>query len=786
MTERRSSRAAASVAAGLLAVSAAIPSAAQPESLPPVAPADSYPKTSNRTVDYVIAVELDPGEKTIAGTERVTWRNGSADTVGELWFHLYLNAWKNESSSSLRERRGRDRRGEGMRPGEWGWIDVTSLKSEAGADLLPALAFEHPDDDNADDRTVARVTLPAPVPPGGSVTVEIGFKARFPHAIGRTGYHDDYFMAAQWFPKLGVYEGKGRGMPGGNGWNCHQYHGSGEFYADFGTYEVSVTTPARYEKKVGGTGRIIREEKSKDADAVTTTFRAEDVHDFAWVADPDFVVSTYTFEGANPDNRDQNAEMMRLRTDVFRFGSDRDFGLRDVEVRILLQPEHERLAERHRDAAMNALRYFGIWFGPYPYDTLTLVDPAHNAGATGGMEYPTLITLGASLFSPRATHSPEGIITHEFGHQYWYGLVANNEFEESWLDEGFTSYTEDRARRRLYPDFPDRIDSTRYAGFTVFATPLLELPSRLDRGDVRRVFFLSGAGVPLGNPFLDYLRDLPFLNFLHDVPSPARETRRARYLSDTKADPMVRNSWEYLSPQSYRINSYDKPALFLMTLEGLLGEDAWLRVLRTYQQRFRFRHPTSADFLAVLNEVSGSDHSALFDQVVRGSNVLDYAVTEVTSRKKKESRGVFDGPEGRKFVGPRPGEDEPDENGDDDDEESSGGTDDDGPEGAIFESEVVVRRLGEVIVPVEIEIRFEREPSIYVGWDGVDRWKRFRFEKKSRLEWAKVDPKGKLALDVDPSNNGLRREPDRRAPLMWSVRFLQWLQNAMHHYTRYS
>lgn len=769
--------------AALLALVAA-KALAQTEAPPPapaaVAPAASYPAAAERVVAYEIAVTLDPGEKTITGRESVTWRNTTeSDSVGDLFFHLYFNAFKNEASTAFRESGGRGRRGESIRPGEWGYVDLLSMKTAGGADLLATLEYRHPDDDNADDRTVARVALPEPVRPGQSVTVEIEFRARFPHAFRRAGYHDDFFMATQWFPKLGVYEGARGGMPGGNGWNCRQYHASGEFFSDFGTYEVAITAPAAYKGKIGATG-VLKSSVEGPGGTVTETFAAEDVHDFAWVADPDFVVESRPFEARGDRGlsteaaQDLSIEVGRLKS-AFGFASEAEFGLKDVEVRLLVQPEHARHAGRHFEAAFNALRYFGLWFGPYPYPTLTLVDPAYNAGAAGGMEYPTLITLGTSIFSPRATHSPEGVLSHEFGHQYWYGLVANDELEEAWLDEGFTSYTESLAREKLDTAYPHPIASKRYAGLPVFATPLLELPSELPRSDVRSAFFLSAAGVPLGNPLLDYLRDLPFLNFVDGMPNPARDTRRARYLTALSVDPMKRNSWEYLDGASYRVNAYDKPFLFLATLDGILGRDAFLRVLRTYQQRFRFRHPTSADFLAVLNEASGRDMTALFEQVVNGSSRLDYAVTEVASTKVGQVNGVFDGPEGRVIVGPKPGE-EP--------KPSDARLEE--PVGAVYRSEVVVRRLGEVVVPVEIEIKFEREPATLVEWDGADRWKRFRFEKPARLEWARVDPGGKIALDANPSNNGLRREPDPRAAAQWSLRFLQWLQNVLHHYTRYS
>ena len=233
--------------------------------------AQSLPERSDRVVDYQISVALDPSKHELTGRQTLTWRNPSTtDAVSELQFHLYLNAFKNTKSTFVKESGGQ-LRGDEMAKDGWGWIDITSLRTATGADLKPTLAFIQPDDGNKDDQTVARVTLPEPVPPGGSVTLEMAFTSRLPQVFARTGHKDDFYLAGQWFPKLGVYEPAGmRGRETG-GWNCHQFHANSEFYADFGTYAVDITVPSHY--IVGATGERKRERKNGNG-TTTYTLRA--------------------------------------------------------------------------------------------------------------------------------------------------------------------------------------------------------------------------------------------------------------------------------------------------------------------------------------------------------------------------------------------------------------------------------------------------------------------------------------------------------------------------------
>jgi hypothetical protein len=282
----------------------------------------------------------------------------------------------------------------------WGSTDVASLRlvrpDGTRSDLTSQIRYIAPDDGNAADRTVMSVPASAPIQPNETVEIEIEWTSKIPRPFARTGYIDDYYFIAHWFPKIGVLEDRG--------WNTHQFHAVTEFYADYGVYEVGITVPQGF--VVGASGR--QYQRSDNADGTAThRYRSEDIHDFAWTASPRFIEARRIFEHA---------------------------GLNRVEMRLLLQPEHRGQEARHFDAAAGTLRWFGEWFGAYPYDHLTIVDPAFQSGS-GGMEYPTLLTAGTRWLAPVAVTVPESVTIHETAHQWWYGVVGTNEFESAWMDE---------------------------------------------------------------------------------------------------------------------------------------------------------------------------------------------------------------------------------------------------------------------------------------------------------------------------------------------------------------
>jgi peptidase M1-like protein len=509
------------------------------------------PPLSPRNANYTIAARLDPATRTITGSETITWRNIATVAATELQFHLYWNAWKDTRSTFMRERAlggssGRDRP---PTADEWARIDVTTIKV-GGDDRTATKRFIAPDDDNPDDQTAMAVRLAQPIVPGGTATIDVEWSAHVPRPFARTGAIGNFFFIAQWFPKLGVLQDEG--------WNCHQFHSSTEFFSDFGVYDVSLTVPGEW--PLGATGVEVRRYANTDGTA-TYRYYQEDVHDFAWTTSPDYLERTARFE--HPQ-------------------------LPAVEMRLLLQREHAAQAERHFDATRTTLRYYGEWFGPYPYGHITIIDPAYQSGA-GGMEYPTLFTAGTRWLAPARVTTPEGVTVHEAGHQFWYGMVANNEFEDAWMDEGLNTYSTARAVAQVYD--PNYLALRYFGGFVPWV-----------------------------------FRDIAL----------SRETegnRLAGYRRDAKSDMPSTPSFRYF-PSTGGSITYNKTALWLNTMERWVGWPAMQRILSRHFERWRFKHPKPDDFFAVVNEVGGRDFGGFFDQVYRSSNVFDYGVQDLKSERE--------------------------------------------------------------------------------------------------------------------------------------------------------
>jgi hypothetical protein len=654
-------------------VAMALPPLVDDPTLPPL------PAQSPRNASYTIKARLDPEAHVIDGRLELAWRNTTGAPQSTFPFHLYWNAFRNNLSTTAR---GQSRRvATGNDPRRWGYTDVSRITVSAGGgetDVTATRRFIQPDDGNPDDRTVMEVTTPSPVAPGAVAVFRLDWRSLVPYGdVGRAGWIHDFHFVAQWFPKIGVFW-KGA-------WNAHQFHPTTEFFSDYGIYDVALTVPSGF--VVGATGAL---REAHDAAGGMRTFRfyQEDVHDFAWTTSRRFVEKTGRFESP---------------------------GYPPVDIRLLVQPEHEAVSERYIEAARVALRAYGAWSAPYPYAQLTIVDPAWGSAA-GGMEYPTLITGGAGVFAPPALFSPESVTIHEAGHQFWYGLVGTNEFEEPWLDEGFNRYHDRKAYALAYGA---RGQGTRYFGL---------------RGRALSGWPVVAPGVVVGRG----------------------DDLLAGLRKHGQDDVMARRSWDFENAEAYGLNAYNKPALSLQTLEGLIGDEMMTRVLRTYARRYRFAHPTSADFIATVNEVTGRDWQWYFDQTWYSAEECDYAV-DVKTARTRVPRGYVDGPSGPALTEP----------GDDGDDERP------------YESEVTVRRLGGVRLPVEVRVDFADGRTVRETWDGQYRWTRFRYA--GRVVAATVDPERRIALDVDPSNNGWVEETGRarRAATKWAARWMFWFQHLL-------
>jgi hypothetical protein len=490
---------------------------------------------SVRVVAYTIDAHLDPTTHKIRGKESLVYRNLTGQPQDVFPFHLYLNAFQ-PKSTFMRERRLSNPEYQ-WKPESFGAINIKSLSVEGVGDLTSQMQFIRPDDGNFDDHTLFQIHIPKPVPPNGDIKFDIAFEDTLPLIVARTGYIRDFFMVGQWFPKVGVWWH--------GAWNCHQFHNNTEFFADFGTFDVNLTVPRNF--VLGAGGDLVYSRDNSDS-TKTATYHSEDVHDFSWTASPSFQLVEDSWTGSA--------------------------GV--VKIHLLMSPGHEATTTRYLHVIKGTLTAFDQWYGPYPYGRLTIVDPPHGGFAAGGMEYPTLITADTDRMMPAGVLLPELVLEHEFGHQYWYGMVATNEFEDAWLDEGINSYTEVKVMDELFG------------------------------------------------------KNTSELNF-HALNLDEDNGQRLAYLSEPDYDPITRFAWQFFNSGSYSGITYGKTATVLLTLEKVIGEDTMRRALHTYFMRYRFTHPTGKDFLKTIEEVSGQDLRWYFNQAVYGTNLFDYAVEDVQS-----------------------------------------------------------------------------------------------------------------------------------------------------------
>jgi hypothetical protein len=507
---------------------------------------------SDRISGYKMKVKLDTEAKTVSGTMEAFWVNRSSDTVPDIRMHLYMNAFKSNRTTSYIEAVNN---GWEMSPGskasDRGWIDIKSFTNKSGADLMPALDYISPDDGNKGDSTVLKVTLPEPAKPGDTVFVKVNFETKLPSQIRRTGYSGDFYFVGQWFPKFGVYEPAGMRYASTGGWNCHQFHANSEFYSDHSVYDVTITLPSEY---VTGSGGMLISE-SVDGASKTQVFRAEDIVDFAWTAWPGYAVFKEKWNNVN--------------------------------ITLLIPKDRVRQAERQFTAIKHALEYLANNVGPYPWPHVTFVDPPSIGSGAGGMEYTTLFTSESSYFMPSFFHMPEMVTVHEFGHAYFMGILASNEFEEPWLDEGVNSYWENRIMDNYYGKNSGLINSG-----------LLKIAD----GTYSRLSY---------------------------VMSPAKQV-----ISNNEY------SWNY-PHGTYGMMSYLKTATWLHTLSGIVGEETMNDIFREYYKKWAFKHPSGKDFVNVVNDVVrrehgdqfGPDMNWFFDQTLYGTGICDYKVSGIINRK---------------------------------------------------------------------------------------------------------------------------------------------------------
>jgi hypothetical protein len=494
-------------------------------------------------VAYEIDARLDEPRGVLAGTERIRYTNRSPDTLTTFSLHLYLNAFRPGSRWADADSVEGRRRFNDLRDPDFAFNHVRDVRI-MGVPVRPVYPF-------APDSTIVRFDLPRPLMPGDAMSVEMAWDARpstVPRRQGRQGRRFDF---AQWYPKVVVYDRFG--------WEEHPLYPAGEFYGEFASFTVDLDVPE--DQVVGATGIPVcgdpgweranrnpsrpveyqRDYYGSRTPSSTTCDRpaagrkklrwyAEDVHHFALSLNPD-----YRYEGG-------------------RYG--------DVAVRVLYQPGDEGTWGRGVavERTETALAWLDRLFGKFAWPQITNVHRIEG----GGTEFPMMIMDGSA---------DQGLIVHELGHNYLMGILANNEWKEGWLDEGFTTFQ----TTWFWETMGQR------GGYESVEASLLDL-------------------------------DL-----------------------DGYFEPVSLRSEAYRDFTSYNISIYNGGELFFQQLRYIVGDETMHRILQTFYQRWKLKHVDEAAFRAVAEEVSHRDLSTLFAQWLHSVELYDYAVGRVRSVERRGS-----------------------------------------------------------------------------------------------------------------------------------------------------
>jgi len=502
-------------------------------------------------VDVTIHVRLDDQQHFLHGDISMVYINRSPDTLRELYMHLYPNAYVNRNTSFGKQNL---ENGTGdsfyfSTPQQRGYID--SLAFRINGDTAAYTAYNGMPD-------VAYIPLKKPLPPGGKMTVATPFRVKIPASFSRLGHIKQQYQITQWFPKPAVYDRAG--------WHPMPYLDQGEFYYEFGEYNVYITVPKNY--VVGATGVLqnnpeeeaflqereaesrkiylledLANEKEPFAlkypeDAVKTLhFKQNRVHDFAWFCDKQYLVLSDTVITPNAQ--------------------------RTVKAVVMFNAENRKVWENSVQDVKDAVYWYSKFVGDYPYDHCTAVDGALSAGA--GMEYPMITVLGGS--NPESLRQ---VIVHEVGHNWFQGILASNERGNPWQDEGVNSFYEQLV-----------LDTT--------AALLAKQQPADTSGKGLGVKKIRGYAVP----FLGKLEGKELTKLAQNYAAGVNRIQPIQYHSE----------W-YLGI-NYGIIVYMKTPIALGFLRSYLGSDKFDEAMRGYYSDWQFKHPRPQDLQGAFYDVVG-------------------------------------------------------------------------------------------------------------------------------------------------------------------------------------
>jgi hypothetical protein len=488
--------------------------------------------------NYKIEVSLNDKDHSLKGSLDLEYINHSPDKLDYIWFHLWPNAYKNESTAYakqvLKEKEGKQRLKDMKDKGSIDGLDFKVNGEKVKTEADPA---------NID---VVKVILAKPLEPGGKLTITTPFAVKIPTYSSRSGHIDQSYIICQWYPKPAVYDRKG--------WHPMPYLDKGEFYSEFGSFDVKITVPSAY--VVGATGILQNQDeltkykeigKSNNASKSKPThyspsgsaaekslqYKGENIHDFAWFADKDFII------------RYDTAKLASGKTiDVFTYSFEKG------------NPNWQNSISY----VEGAIRNYSNWIGEYPYPVAQAVEGPKNV-MSGGMEYP-MITL---ITSPNAKEPElDGVIAHEVGHNWFYGILASNERDHPWMDEGMNTY------------FQFRYEAEKYKSNSVF-----------------------GDAIP------EAIKQKPLKEFLGTIYSVLSEIPMKEAIETPAAD--------FETEDEYGTVVYLKTAIWMFIVESSVGSENMDKAIKAYYNEWKFKHPYPEDVKASFEKQLNISFTDLFN-----------------------------------------------------------------------------------------------------------------------------------------------------------------------------
>jgi hypothetical protein len=497
-------------------------------------------------IDYKISARLNPDKKAIHGHVSLDYFNASPDTLRFIWFHIWPNAYANGNTALAKQIEKDKELKKSVKKAESGYMDSLDF-SAYGKSLNTQPHPEHID--------IIRVILNEPLLPGQSLTLETPFYNKLPTYFSRSGFSDGQFIATQWYPKPALYDNEG--------WHPMPYLDMGEYYSNFGNFDVSVTLPANMIMAASGilqdqeelakykeVGRTNNNRNNKKGQMITLPtvgtktlhYVAENVHDFAWFAMPDAVV--------------------QYDTCILPSG-------RVIDVFSYYWPESRNHWINAIDYMKSGIRFFSHQLGEYPHPQVSAVQAPRNVNS-GGMEYPmiTLITVPPKEMGTQL----EITIVHEVGHNWFQGILGTNERIYPWFDEGVNTFYQ-----FLY--------EAQQGKNSVYGNKIPEEVRGLPPAEFFNVIMQSLAGIPF------------------------------KYAVNTSSE-------DFDSKEQYGLTAYFKGAIWVFILQSRMGVEKFEKGMRSYYETWKFRHPSPADFRAIMEQAAGYSLEDIFSLLEKEGNFI--------------------------------------------------------------------------------------------------------------------------------------------------------------------